>query len=107
MSNYKSFLQGATVYQLLLDVTKHSKPPHMTLEMFLVALSRCKRPEDLLMFGEGYERFADLKFDMITVAWLAGFGEDDGKPSQWNAQLAVAKLQELRQAAVAEKDKRK
>ena len=71
----------------------------MTWEMLLVALTRCKRPEDFLIFGDGLERFGKLKPDIITVAWLAGFGDDLGVPSQWNAQLAVAKLHELRRAA--------
>jgi hypothetical protein len=75
--------------------------------MLLVALSRCKRPEDFLIFGDDIERFANLKPDTITVAWLAGFGEDLGAPSQWDAQLAVAKLKELRQAAQGKRSKRK
>ncbi len=106
--NYNSFLQGATKLQVLLDATKHTTPPHITWEMLLVALSRCRRPQDFLIFGDGHERFANLKPDINTVAWLAGFGDDLGVPSQWNAQLAVAKLHELRCAAApAQKGKRK
>ena len=93
-------MQGATKSQVLLDATQHSTPPHMTWEMLLVALSRCRRPEDFLIFGNGCERFAKLKANIITVAWLAGFKDDLGvHTSQWNAQLAVAKLHELRRAA--------
>ncbi len=90
-------MQGATKSQVLLDATQHSTPPHMTWEMLLVALSRCRRPEDFLIFGNGYERFRKLKANIITVAWLAGFVDDRGTShSQWNAQSAVAKLRELR-----------
>jgi hypothetical protein len=69
----------------------------MTWEMLLVALSHCRRPEDFLIFGNGYERFGKLKTNIITVAWLPGFKDDRGTShSQWNAQSAVAKLHELR-----------
>ena len=72
-----------------------------------MALSRCRRPQDFLIFGDGHERYANLKPDIISVAWLAGFGEDRGVPTQWNPQLAVAKLLELRRAAPVPKGKSK
>jgi hypothetical protein len=99
MTIISAFMQGATKSQVLLDATQHSNPPHMTWEMLLVALSRCRRPEDFLIFGNGFERFGKLKANIITVAWLAGFVDDRGpgtSHSQWNAQAAVAKLRELR-----------
>ena len=79
----------------------------MSFEMLLVALSRCKRLQDFLIFGDDHERFGNLTPDIITVAWLAGFGEDLGVPTEWNAQLAVAKLHELRRAALAQRGKKK
>ena len=82
---------------MLLDVTKHPSPPYMTLEMLLVALSRCRHAKDFRLFGSGFERFATLKADICTVAWLAGFG-DLGQSLQWDAQLAKDKVGELRAA---------
>lgn len=84
---------------MLLDVTKHSSPPYMTLEMLLVALSRCRYAKDFRMFGSGHERFAKLKADIHTVAWMAGFGADVTKSLKWDARLAVEKLRELRAAS--------
>jgi hypothetical protein len=90
-------LQGATKERVLLDVTKHPSPPYMTFEMLLVALSRCRHAKDFRLFGSGFERFATLKADICTVAWLAGFG-DLSRSLKWNAQLAKDKLVELRAA---------
>ncbi len=51
------------------------------------------------MFGSGHERFAQLKADIHTVAWMAGFGADETKSVKWDARLAVEKLRELRATA--------
>jgi hypothetical protein len=78
----------------MVDVTKHPHPvPAMTWEMLYVALTRCRQPQDLRIFGSGIERFVHLKVNPHHVAWFAGF---TGTSSTWNADLAVAELHRLR-----------
>ena len=81
----------------MVDITKHPAPtPSMTWEMLYVALTRCRQPEDLRIFGTGSDRFVTLKVNPNHVAWFAGF---TGTSSTWNVNLALEKLRALRSAA--------
>ena len=85
----------------MVDVTKHPHPvPAMTWEMLYVALTRCRQPQDLRIFGSGSERFVHLKVNPHHVAWFAGF---TGTSTKWNVDLALAKLLALRIATAPQK----
>jgi hypothetical protein len=85
----------------MVDVTKHPHPvPAMTWEMLYVALTRCRQPQDLRIFGSGSERFVHLKVNPHHVAWFAGF---TGTSTKWNVDLALDKLRALRNAAPPKK----